>query len=387
MIDEKICIGCQACVDICPARAIRFTYNTWGEGKAYSDGALCVNCGLCDKICPGKNVDTFRPAQTVYAAISREHRQTGSSGGIFYEIASGFISDGGVVFGAAFDSNLKLVHQRAESSEEILALCKSKYLHSDMTGIYRDIQNELKKGRKVMFVGTPCQASAVKNLFGEKYADLLTVVDFLCHGTGTQKVFDCCIREEEKKRGGKITEFRFRAKSRKAEHSFSYRITKNGKDTRISGYAFEFSYYNAFLKYTVFNDACYNCQYAQNARVGDITLGDFWKIQKYNKKLSDQKGVSMLSVNSERGRALLDSVKDTSVLWEYPLSHASSNNQSFNGPVPFPKRKRELENILEKDGETALVNALACTNVKKNLIYAKTPESVKKIYQKLRGRT
>ena len=385
MIDNEKCIGCQACVEICSVHAIDFFHDSWGEGRASVNADKCINCGRCDRVCPALNAELNAIPQTVNAAISNKHRNTGSSGGIFYEIASRFIRDGGVVYGAAFDENLKLTHQRATTYEELIPLCKSKYLHSDMDGVYSNIKNDLKNGRNVFFVGAPCQASAVKNLFADQYKSQLYIADFLCHGTGTQLVFNACIREEEKRRGGHITDFCFRAKTRKAEHSFSYTIECDGKKKTISGYDFEFPYYYSFLKYTIFNDACYACPYAQNARVGDITLGDFWGIKHYNSSLDDRDGVSMLAVNSEKGEQLFALAQDSCTTYSYDLSVAAKHNQSYREPEPYPVKKHELVEILKKDGASALVHAMSCTTVKKNLLWARMPDIIKRIYQKMKG--
>ncbi len=385
MIDTEKCIGCQACVEICPFHAIDFLRDLWGEGRASVNADKCIKCGSCNRICPALNAELNAIPQTVSAAISNNHRNTGSSGGIFYEIASRFIRDGGVVYGAAFDENLKLIHQRATTCEELTPLCKSKYLHSDMAGVYSNIKSDLKNGKNVFFVGAPCQASAVKNLFANQYKSQLYIADFLCHGTGTQRVFNACIHEEEKKRGGKITNFCFRAKTRKAEHSFSYTVECDGKKKTISGYDFEFPYYYSFLKYTIFNDACYSCPYAQNARVGDITLGDFWGIQHYNASLDDRDGVSMLAVNSEKGEQLFDLTQDACKVYSYALHIATEHNQSYREPEPYPVKKHELVEILKKDGASALVHAMSCTTVKKNLLWARMPDILKRIYQKVKG--
>ena len=173
MIDTEKCIGCQACIEICPIHAIDFLRDLWGEGRASVNADRCIKCGSCNRICPALNAELNAIPQTVRAAISKEHRNTGSSGGIFYEIASQFIRNGGVVYGAAFDENLKLIHQRAATCEELAPLCKSKYLHSDMAGVYSNIKSDLKNGKNVFFVGAPCQASAVKNLFANQYKSQL----------------------------------------------------------------------------------------------------------------------------------------------------------------------------------------------------------------------
>ncbi len=388
MKNSDTCVGCQACVEMCPYHAVDFLYSLWGEGKAHVDEKKCKECGLCERICPSKVFPFNAPARIVYAAFSKSNRNTGSSGGVFFELAKKFIAEGGIVYGAAFNEHLKLVHIKAKNNFELLKLCKSKYLHSDMTGVYAEISKLLKNNIKIMFVGTPCQVSAVKNMFQPKYKENLLLVDFLCHGTGTQKIFDICIKEEQTRKNGEIVDFTFRAKTRKCEHSFSY-VLKNGKNTKkISGYSFQFPYYNSYLKYSIFNEYCYNCNYVLNSRVGDITLGDFWGIQKYNKNLNDQDGVSMLSINTQMGKDYFNKIRSNCNVYEYPIKLASDNNQAFRERecVCSLDKKHTLEEVLCNNGETALVKMLSCRNVRKQIIYARTPNFIKKIWNRVRGR-
>lgn len=386
MIESTKCVGCQACSFFCPVNAITFHYDIWGTYHASLDSAKCIRCGKCEKICPAININVNATVQTVFAAISKENRSTGSSGGVFYELASAMIGNGGVVYGASFDSNLKLIHKRVDRQEELLSLCRSKYLHSDMSGVFPLLEADLKKGQNVLFVGTPCQAGAVKNAFAKKYSANLIVVDFLCHGTASQKIFDACIRSEEERKHGKIVDFTFRAKTRKAEHSFSYTLEKKGKKRTITGYSFQFPFYYQYLRYSIFNDACYSCPYSKQERVGDITLGDFWKIQEYDPTLDDKEGVSMVSVNTQQGRDFFSRVTDRLEIWSYPIENAAKNNQSFRQPERFPDEKIHFVQVLSDLGEEALVEDMACKKLIKHLVYSGTPKIIKDIYESMKGR-
>lgn len=383
MIIKENCIGCQACVDSCPNHAISFSYDDWGEGFAVLNADKCINCGLCERICPSVVTDFNSEQLTVLAAVSKEHSSLGSSGGMFYELASSFINAGGVVYGAAFGDQLKLVHRKAQKVCELMSLCKSKYLHSDMTGTYIDIETQLKNGKNVMFVGTPCQTSAVKNLYEKKYRSQLLLVDFLCHGAGTQKVFDICVKRFEKEHKAIMTDFVFRSKCRKYDHSFTCYLMKHNHTKKVSGYSFEFPYYYAFLSYSIFCDACYRCKYANKQRVGDITLGDFWGIQKYCPKLNDQKGCSMLSVNNKFGEKWINMILGNCNIVELPLTYAAENNESFNKPVDYPERKQKLINILISNGEDALVDELSCKHVSEYKLRNGMPKFIKRVYKSL----
>ena len=140
------------------------------------------------------------------------------------------------------------------------------------------------------------------------------------------------------------------------------------------------------MQYTIFNDYCYECKYATETRVGDITLGDFWGINKYNNKLKAEKGVSMICVNSLDGKTVFDTVKDKCDIWQYPLSNASKNNESFIKPVIYPQRKSALRSLMKTKGEREVVQEMRCAHIKKNIIYSKCPKFVLRIYHFLRGR-
>lgn len=387
MISTDTCIGCQACVDCCPAQAISFTYDFWGDGKAHVNLQKCVNYSLCDSICPARKMDLNPEQKNVFAVVSKINSKKGSSGGFFFEVASKFLRSGGVVYGAAFDENLKLCHVCVKKVDDLIPLCKSKYVHSDMEGIYKQIGSNLKQGIPVMFVGTPCQTSAVKNLYKKKYRERVLLVDFLCHGTGTQKVFDICKTYEEQHKNGRISDFCFRSKSRKAEHSFTYTLNTMGRKKTVSGYSFEYPYYNGYLSYTIFQDACYRCEYTKTMRVGDITLGDFWGIQNFDSHLKDYKGVSMISVNTELGDKWFARVINNCEQKSFPIECATSKNQSFTCCVPAPKKKKkQLVKLLIENGSDALVEELKCHNIPKSIIYAMTPQWVIRVYDRVRGR-
>lgn len=388
MISTDKCIGCQACVECCPVQAISFTYDLWGDGKAHVNLQKCVNCSRCDNVCPAKKMELNPEQKNVFAVVSKKNARKGSSGGFFFEIASEFLGNGGVVYGAAFDVNLKLIHVRAKKTDDLTPLCKSKYVHSDMAGVYTQIGADLKRGTPVLFVGTPCQTSAVKNLYKKQYQEQLLLIDFLCHGTGTQKVFDICKAYEEQYKNGTITDFCFRSKSRKAEHSFTYSLNTKGRKKLISGYGFEYPYYNGFLSYTIFQDACYRCEYARTMRVGDLTLGDFWGIQKFDSHLKDYKGVSMISVNTKLGDEWFQRAINKCEQKSFPIECATSKNQSFTccGPASKQQQKKKLAEILSENGPEALVKELKCPNILKSIVYAKTPQWAIWAYDWVRGR-
>jgi hypothetical protein len=212
------------------------------------------------------------------------------------------------------------------------------------------------------------------------------LIDFLCHGTGTQKIFDICIHAEEKKNGGTISDFSFRAKSRKAGHSFKYRIRKDEKYKTITGYAFEFPYYYSYLQYNIFNEYCYSCKYAVSSRVGDITLGDYWGIEKYASELNAKEGVSMILCNTDVGKSLflqiVNSGKVASVA--LPIQCAINENGCLKNPSKEKaERKLFFQHLQEWDFDKVVQVYL--TPKKKWIfdLYYGMPKALRNVVRKL----
>ena len=378
------CLGCQLCADICPTEAISLPIDSEGKTVPTVDTLKCKNCGMCRSKCPAIRADYEDTVDSLYAAISVRNKHKGSSGSVFHEIAESWINDGGIVWGAAFDADLKLRHVKAVDMDSLKSLYKSKYVQSDCSGVYAEIGSLLAKGKKVLFVGCPCQVSAVKNAYVGKFREQLVLIDFLCHGTPPQILFDICRKHEEEKINGRITEFTFRAKVRKAEHSYSYEYTDNktGKKKVKSGFAFEYPYYNAYLKYSIFRDGCYRCPYATVKRVGDLTIGDFWKIEKYSKRFSAQKGCSLIVTSTNRGKKLFESIRGKLKCEQLPLQAAFDNNGSFREPTKEDEQiRRKIRESFEMAGHSATIETyFAQHNMLRSKIYAYAPRKLIELF-------
>ena len=208
ILNERDCCGCGACAVICPKNAISMMPSgILGAVLPSVNTDKCINCGLCDNTCPIKNKSVFEEhngKQEVYAAYSMntELRFASSSGGMFLTFAKHCIDNEYLVYGAKFDNDMLLKCDRATSYEELLPLAKSKYLQSDLTEKYREIEALLKNGEKILFVSTPCQVSALKLFLKKEYGNLVTV-DFFCHGVPSQHFFDKCIMFDDERKSRK----------------------------------------------------------------------------------------------------------------------------------------------------------------------------------------
>ena len=245
--------------------------------------------------------------QKAFAAYAKTEdvRFAGSSGGLFGVFARKVIDQGFVVYGAAFDKELKLKCTSAETKDALRSLYKSKYLQSNLTGKYREIENRLKKGEKVLFVSTPCQVRALKLFLSKEYANLITI-DFFCHGVPSQKFFDQCLALDRKRLGGDIKRYEFRTKKKHGAtpHYFTEVVQGKNGERVISGLWFNSPFYAIFQRYINLRESCYNCRFAGVERTSDITIGDFHDIDKYVSGINRFDGVSTVIINTPQGAIL-----------------------------------------------------------------------------------
>ena len=205
--DKADCCGCNSCIQVCPRHCI--ATKTDKEGFAYPvvESFRCIDCGLCERVCPILNQNVTRVPVKTYAAKNPNEtiRSKSSSGGIFTLLAEIVIVQGGVLFGARFDEDWNVIHDFTETLEGVAAFCGSKYVQSRIGDSYRRVEKFLKAGRKVLFSGTPCQVAGLKRFLRKEYDNLL-IVDFVCHGVPSPKVWQMYLNETIARQGdGKNT--------------------------------------------------------------------------------------------------------------------------------------------------------------------------------------
>lgn len=236
---KEDCCGCKACRDICPQAAIDMVKNTNGFFYPIISQNLCIDCGMCQKVCPGNKIlhRIITDESSLFSAYSTnvDVRRSGSSGGVFYEIARKWLNlykINATVYGAAFSSNLILRHIGVTDISDLTQLLKSKYIESDTNRVFIKIRTELKANRYILFCGTPCQCAALRNFLFDEDVSRLLVIDFLCHGVPSQDLFSKSIDWLENKIDGRITKFEFRSKPIKkykgTDHYFSYTYIRGG---------------------------------------------------------------------------------------------------------------------------------------------------------------
>lgn len=298
---QEKCSGCTACSQICPKSCISMQENDEGFIYPVVNENFCIGCGVCKTVCPIiYNREGNIPNQVLAEKNKNERiRRTSSSGGVFYELAKNFIENGGVVFGCALDENMIARHVCVRDIYELEKLKSSKYVQSNMGNTMSEIKRYLLSDVKVLFSGTPCQVVGLKNYLGKDYNNLLTI-DLLCHGVPSPKLFaDYLEYLSLQYGGGKPITVNFRNKEHGWKRLYMDVLFDNGRRHYIySGYD---RYEGLFLNNISLRSSCYECKFAKSERHGDITLGDFWGIGQKYPQWDDDKGISVVMLNTNNG--------------------------------------------------------------------------------------
>ncbi len=351
------CCGCSACSQICPKNAISMITDEKGFLYPSISSDKCIECNACKTVCPIQNKFTyFDYSQKSFALkhLNAGERKSSSSGGAFIELAKSVINNNGSVYGAAFDKTFKVKHIRVTTLPELEQLKKSKYVQSDITGIYSQVKTDLNEGHPVLFSGTGCQVQGLKNYLKKPYDNLLCV-DIVCHGVPSQKVFDDYLSMLENKYKSKIISVNFRGKAVKNKVQDMLIKFENGKT--YSSIAALDSYYSFFIKNFDLRESCYSCQFSCPDRTGDISLADFWKIENQYPEFQDYKGISLLLINSEKGQHAFDTIKSNYDFIETPIELAMSQSP-FKKPFDKPHKSDLFWNIYISKGYDACVKKL-----------------------------
>lgn len=345
LCDERLCTGCMACYNICNMNAIKVVVNEKGFQYPKVNNLKCTSCGLCENVCPAIHTNqNYTENPKVFACWSKNSktRRDSSSGGIFYEIASCMINSGGYVCGAAFDESFNVHHIIAQSMPELKQIQGSKYVQSDISATYKQVENLLKIDKTVLYSGTPCQIDGIKSYLHIKKVDCekLYTCDLICHGIPSPKFWDDYKQNLQKKYKSILKSYDFRYKEPGWVVFSAYAMFKNGKVYLES--TNKDKYLRAFLYDLIIRDNCQSCKYTNINRVGDITLADFWGYKNIEGYENDDKGISLAIVNTDKGRKLFELIKEDIVWVEKPISEAINGNRSLSKPWPANKKTEQF---------------------------------------------
>ena len=307
-INKQSCCGCSSCMNICPQNAIKMIANNEGFLYPVVDKTECVECGLCEKVCPFEYEKIDSDAISSFAAVSKDNHQrmASSSGGIFSVLAKYIIKNNGFVYGAALSSDcFELNIERVDNEDEICKLMGSKYIQANMGYVYRDVKKQLDVGALVLYTGTPCQINGLKLYLNRDYTNLYCV-DIICHGVPSQLLWKKYLQSISKRFHMPIRSVSFRCKVSNW-HDYEIKFYTKSSDVYISKDV-DF-YLQTFFDNNCLRESCYECKAKKN-RFSDITLGDFWGIEKVLPEFTDGYGTSAIIVRTEHGMDLFNLISN-----------------------------------------------------------------------------
>lgn len=389
-IGRTNCSGCSLCSLGCPQGCIFMKEDEEGFLMPEIDKNSCINCGLCFKFCPCKGESTAETHPFYYAAAIKDDvlLKQSSSGGMFVALAEAFIRQGGYVCGCVFNERMEANHIVTNNIADVRRMMGSKYVQSNITESLVRIKELIKEGELVLFTGTACQVAAVKSYTNN--ASNLFCVDVLCHGVPSPLYLQKYVRFLENKHKGRLTRLEFRNKEKRgwgSEHRTYYEIEIDGKSKGF--WPILPSYFCAFFWGLDLRESCYHCKFTGTNRISDITIGDFWGYWSCFKK-EFPKGISVLSINNQKGKVLFDMIKgEMDILVELSQEKALGTNTNFFHPT-FKPSTRDLfyKDIRQKSYQDFRIRVFGDKTTKKKFLVSLygcfVPEKLKKVIRSLK---
>jgi len=373
IIKKQDCCGCYACYNICPQKCISMLADDEGFWYPVVDIEECTDCGLCEKVCPILNKKIAENCPVAYACINKEDniREQSSSGGVFTVIAERVIVNNGVVFGAGFDGGFNVIHRWTDRMDGLGNFRGSKYVQSCIGDTYNQVRDFLNQKRQVLFSGTPCQIAGLRSYLGKDYETLICL-DIVCHGVPSPKVWQCYKLHIEEIYQAKAQRITFRRKNcswKLYSLSFSF-----DNDKEYSQKLTEDIFMQGFLKNLYLRPSCYNCNFKTLNRQSDITLADFWGIENVLPSFDDDRGTSLVLVNSKKGAEIFSSVADKMNYKKVDIDQAILYNPSAIKSADYNSKRNRF--FQELSGSADISQLIAK--------YTKISFS-RKVYTKVRG--
>ena len=364
------CCGCGQCVEVCPLKAISMKKNKQGFFYPSVDKQKCVNCGRCISSCSFNNFEISK--ESVISSYAVKHkdesiRENSRSGGVFTAISDWILEHDGVIYGCELTNCREAIHTRAVTKSKRDKFRGSKYIQSNILDCFKSVKNDLENGRWVLFSGTPCQVDAIRNYCDNIKNDKLLLVDIVCHSVPSPKVWsDYLSYLSPKKETPVYVDFRDKQKFGWASHK--EKIVYNSGNVH-----YDDLFARLFLSNLISRKDCFSCPYKSLSRCSDITIGDCWGVAENYSEFDDNKGVSLVLVNSKKGDSVfkeLDNINSINVdihnilqpalsyNWEIPIEYDSFwkyyYRHSFRGVLNkyIYKNPSLLARVMEKSKRT-----------------------------------
>ena len=346
-LTKSECTGCWACANGCPVSAIDLLVDDAGfEYPVISEA--CIDCDRCEKICQSRlslGAVNLRPPTYAVNSLDEETRFVSTSGGAFSELSKEVLLQGGFVFGASYDRPSRIVHTFIESEDDLSLLRQSKYAQSSIGLSMNDVKDRLIADKKVLFCGTPCQVAGLKAFLGMDYDNLITV-DFVCRGVNSPKALEAWLAEREQKHGSSVARIWFKYK----EHGWKlsprctrldykdgfHEVLNQDQNLFMCGYLEQ----NLYMR-----PSCAQCDFKGDNRRSDITLGDFWGL---DSELDDDKGTTLVLLNTEKGSRLFESARRRLRCMERPFSEIMAKNVCFRRSIQLNSKSETFFHDLDE---------------------------------------
>lgn len=379
---KHFCTGCGACVQKCAKGALRLEQNELGYFVAHFEEALCVDCNLCEGVCPSLfdlHIDDRKEEPPLYAMqMNDDIRNLSSSGGVFTELANIILSNGGVVFGAAWMEDCSVKHICVSNELDLGKLRGSKYVQSYIGETFKECKRHLINGKSVLFSGTPCQIAGLYAYLSKDYDNLYTI-DVLCFHTPSVKYLQSYLSESYPEKKIKSCNMRDKAQGWCCTNLVLCLSDIRGKDSVVIRREDD-DWEKAFVSHLMMSEHCDNCKFATHKRCGDITLGDFWEICKIDKAF-DNKGTNAVIVNSKKGEHLFMKIKEKSQksakkkLLDIKGNRIEKNGTRHNQSIRFEKLfvkngfKKSVHTCTEDKHDVCVIGCWEIRNYGSHLTY------------------
>lgn len=317
VFDRKAdCCGCTACASVCPQTAIHMAPDACGFLYPTIDPGLCIDCGLCRAVCSFSKPNGYERFQECHVVThhSQEIVNDSRSGGFFTALSDTILDLDGVVYGAMLDETMFVRHVRAVNRDTRNALRKSKYVQSNLDGIFSQAADDLKAGKYVLFTGTGCQCDGLRGYLHAKHVpdEKLVLCDLVCHGASSPELFQKYMAYQEKRFGSRIKEFYFREKEK---YSWASHVEKLVFENNRVFYTDEYA--NLFYSDDV-RPSCNRCKYTSLHRSTDLTMADAWGAEvRYPDILKT--GASLVLVNTSKGAEFFGKASKDLLVRDIPI--------------------------------------------------------------------